>query len=153
MRLNLGGWRSLPRWRKWLAVGLGCAWLFLMAGLLLVLFDDAHVRSNGVLATADVLDVDSGTRVTDNADIRFKLPDGAEVRANIDVESARDLPVEGKTMEVRYDPIDPDETVVVAHLDRASYWFEVALFGVIFVGLGGAGVAAAAGIIEPSRLR
>jgi len=153
VRLNLGGWGSLPRWRRWLAVGLAFAWLFLVAGLLLVLSDDADVRSDGVLTTADVLDVESGTRVTDNADIRFKLSDGTEVRANIDIESARDLPVEGQAMEVRYDPTAPDETVVVAHVDRAVYWVEVAILSVIFVGLGGVGVAAVADIIEPSRLR
>ena len=56
------------------------------------------------------------------ADIRFVTTEGDTVLTEVDVDDADPVPDDGDLVDVRYLPEDPSGTVVVAHVDRVSYW-------------------------------
>lgn len=116
-------WKRLPWWRRLLGVALTVAGLSIGAGLVMITLEEANVRDSGLLATGRVLDVHRRGKNPDMADVRFVTRDGDTVVAEIEVEDAAPFPDDGDLVDVRYLPEDPESTVVVAHVDRLSYWW------------------------------
>ncbi len=121
-------WRSLPKWRRILAVALGLAWGFLMFGLILVLVDEAKLRDSGHRATARVLEVRIGGKSPTYADVRFVTDDGRDVTAEVEVTATERYPDVGDEIAVVYDPNDPSDEVAVAEVHQVFYWVDVLLW-------------------------
>jgi hypothetical protein len=145
-------WRSLPIWRRVLAVALGLAWAFLMFGLVLVLVDEAELRDTGHRATARVLEVRLRGRDPDYADVRFVTEDGREVTAEVEVTAMASFPDVGDEIDIVYDPDDPAEEVAVAEVHRVFYWLDVLLW-VPLLGLSLGWIPLAIGGVKVSRRR
>lgn len=149
IRFDLAGWRPLPEWRKALAGLLAVVWFILTAGLVVFHVQESRGRDSGLLAVAEVLDVDQRGRNPDHADIRFQLPDGTQVHTVLsDVQTADPYPKVGEDIEVRYNPASPSEDVVVAHVNRGLYWLDRIVWTLVLSFLVGLLAAGAAGVIR-----
>lgn len=116
-------WKRLPRWRRFLAVVLAVAGLGFGMGLVWTVFQESDVRESGLPATARVLEVRRRGKNPAMADVRFVTRDGEAVVAEVDVDDAAPFPDIGDLIDVRYLPEDPEGTVVVAHVNRLTYWW------------------------------
>jgi hypothetical protein len=119
------GWGVLPPWRRAIAVLLAVAAVAFIVVVVGMFLRDSHARDSGQLAIARVLDVHWALHVS-TADVQFVTRDGTPVSAKLDLLAAEGSPERGDRIEVRYRPEDPAGTVVVAHVDRVSYWLVVA---------------------------
>ncbi|MBW3651259.1 MAG: DUF3592 domain-containing protein [Actinobacteria bacterium] len=138
-------WRTLPRWRKALAVVLALVWLLFAFILFEVMLEESNLRKTGTEATAEVLDITRRRKSYDYADIQFPTRDGTIVQTTVDVENARKVPEAGDTVEVRYDPEYPSTGIVIAEVHRVEYSLDRIIGMPAVVGAAGLIVARAAG--------